>query len=321
MDIAPFWGGRKSVLKNFQRMLDKGRLAHAYLFVGEDPTENNRLAGEVARVLQCQDLSAAGVMCRVCSSCRRVAAGRHPDIHYTTPADGGAIKREAIRDILEKARLRPFSSARQVFVVQEADRLTPEAANTLLKTLEEPRPDTFLLLTSTALDRVLPTIRSRCHVVRVAFREGDQVQEGSDTVSLSANRLIPYLRREGVGPDRVPREQEIWQRRDAMLKSFVWAQDVEPFVKKIVTDKEETKVFLILLVSWIRDGWLLKAGGPAACLLHGDRIDDLRRFCEDLSSQKLWKVYEDVVQAYRMSRENFNVKIPIFIIKETLNDG
>ena len=157
--------GHEDAKRLLQTHLRAEAVASAYLFAGPDGVGKRRLALEMAKALNCSGDGAKP--CDACSTCSRITRGVHPDVHVLSP--GGAsdqIKIEEIRHLLGRIALRPFSAAMQAAIIDGADRLTEEAANSLLKALEEPPAHTRFLLTTSRLSFCLPTIVSRCQLVR-----------------------------------------------------------------------------------------------------------------------------------------------------------
>lgn len=141
-----------------QGQLNSGRLSHAYLLVGPDAAANRQLALLFAAALNC----ARRVSGCACAGCDTRPETLHPDLQVVEPS-GASIKLQQIKDLLANAVLTPNQGRYRVFVIDQAERLTREAANALLLTLEEPEPFSLFLLTATS--PVLPTIQSRCQLV------------------------------------------------------------------------------------------------------------------------------------------------------------
>src|SRR6266568_3072511 len=166
-----------------QRSLERGRLAHAYLFAGARLGELEAAARTLAKTLNCAQpprRAPNGLpldCCDRCESCRRIAADAHPDIAWLRPESKlRLISIDQVRELLQTVNLKPASARYKVAILAGADRLTPQAANAFLKTLEEPPADSILILLSTEPQRVLETIRSRClrlNFAGEAGREGD----------------------------------------------------------------------------------------------------------------------------------------------------
>jgi len=139
--------------------------ADAYLFAGPEGVGKRLLALELAKALNC---TAEGSRpCDACVTCHQITKGIHPDVHRVTPSGASnQIKMDDIRQVLERISLRPYSARVQVAILEQAERLNEEAANSLLKSLEEPTAFTCFLLTTDQLSHCLPTIVSRCQILR-----------------------------------------------------------------------------------------------------------------------------------------------------------
>src|SRR3989338_559843 len=157
--------GQDLAKRTLSAHLAAGTTAGAYLFAGPEGGGKRRLALELAKALNCT--SDGSRPCDTCLTCQHIAKGNHPDVHRVAP--GGAsnqIKIDDIRHVLERIALRPYSARVQVAILEGAHRLTEEAANSLLKSLEEPTATTCFVLTTEQLSDCLLTIVSRCQVVR-----------------------------------------------------------------------------------------------------------------------------------------------------------
>ncbi len=145
-----------------------GQTSHAYLFAGPDQVGKTTLARAFAQALTCEapEPDTTVGACGRCRSCRLAAAGGHPD-HRLIESLGGQIKIEQVRDLIREAMLSPVAGRFKVFIIRSFDRANANAANALLKTLEEPSDSTRILLTSSQAASLLPTITSRCQVLNL----------------------------------------------------------------------------------------------------------------------------------------------------------
>jgi DNA polymerase-3 subunit delta' len=156
-----------------QRALEKGRLAHGYLFAGHALEELEGLARTLAKTLNCQDpvRGAGGIpldCCDKCLTCRKIENRNHPDVHWVRPeSKTRVIIIDQIRDLMHDINLKPSEAEYKVAVIVGADRLNTQAANAFLKTLEEPPRNSILILLTTDPQRILETILSRC--LRLSF--------------------------------------------------------------------------------------------------------------------------------------------------------
>jgi DNA polymerase-3 subunit delta' len=147
---------------------------HAWLLLGPRGAGKRLAAIAMAAALNCA--VEPGVGCGDCSSCSRILRRRYPDVHHIAP-EGPLIPVDVVRDVVTRASRSPFEGARKVFVIEEAERMNPAAQNALLKTLEEPEPDTFFVLVADNEDELLETIRSRCRTIRLEPLSEDQIVE------------------------------------------------------------------------------------------------------------------------------------------------
>ncbi len=153
-----------------QAELQSGQISHAYIFSGGAGLEQ---ALSLTAALDCPSPQADGAACGVCPVCRNILAGAYPDLQVLEP-QGSSHKAEAMRALVSRAGLSHLAGAYRVFVLKDAEKISPEAANTLLKLLEEPVPGTVLILLSRQPEQFLPTILSRCQLF---FFENSGTQE------------------------------------------------------------------------------------------------------------------------------------------------
>jgi DNA polymerase III subunit delta' len=169
--------GHDDVVEQFRRALVRGRLASSFLFTGPSGIGKRTFALKLAQAMLCQTRPEEAMdPCGECPSCAQVAAGTHPDIDVVgKPADKSFIPLELLigeRDhrrregLCHNIGLKPFFGGHKIAVIDDADYLNAEGANALLKTLEEPPPRSVLILIGTTPARQLPTIRSRCQLIR-----------------------------------------------------------------------------------------------------------------------------------------------------------
>lgn len=169
--------GHEAAAESFRTSLQRGRLASSFLFVGPSGIGKRRFALRLAAALLCETRPAEEIEpCGECPSCQQVAAATHPDLLLISrPADKAELplslfigdrEHRMQEGLCHEIALRPMRGQRRVAIVDDADLMSEEAANCLLKTLEEPPPGSVLILIGTSPERQLPTIRSRCQLVR-----------------------------------------------------------------------------------------------------------------------------------------------------------
>lgn len=162
INFGAVWG-QESACSSLSRNLETGRLPSGYLFSGPNGTGKTLTATIFAKALLCE--STGKTPCDDCRSCRMYEAGSHPDFFRIEP-DGAFIKVEQIREMISALSLKSYLGGRKTALIDNAEKMHTSAANAFLKTLEEPPPGCVIILVSPSPSALLPTVVSRCRIVR-----------------------------------------------------------------------------------------------------------------------------------------------------------
>ena len=275
--------GHDRSLDILRRSVAEGRLHHSLLFHGPEAVGKRTTAIALAAMLNCETL--AGDSCGVCVSCRKIANGIHPDLHYVT-LEKTVIPIDAIRKLRQEAAYRPFEGRWRVFIVDPADRMSPDAQNALLKTLEEPSATACLVLVTSRLMHLLPTTRSRCAAISFGtMLPSDLAAHLSGTGARTADEANRVARlsggRFGAAVELDLPEHE--SSRDALIAILDRVSEDRPRAHVL----EDLEVFgdditrivrhLGMLATLVRDMMVLTSGAPLSALIHADQIDRLSR--------------------------------------------
>ena len=153
--------GNDMIKEHFQKAIENHKVSHAYILTGEAGTGRKSFANAFSMALLCE--KGGKEPCMVCHSCKQVLSGNHPDLIYVTHEKPNSIGVDDIREqINDTIMIRPYSSYYKVYVVDEAEKMTVQAQNALLKTIEEPPAYAVIILITTNQEAFLPTILSRC---------------------------------------------------------------------------------------------------------------------------------------------------------------
>lgn len=280
-----------SAVDALRRALAGGRLHHAYLFAGPDGIGKGLAAQALAEALLCAVPRGDGDACGQCPSCRRSAARGHPDLHIVERGkkpDGApeaSIRIDQVRALQRALSFKAYEGGRRVVLMLEPDRMNPSTANALLKTLEEPGPNTHFALVTDSPHRLLPTILSRCQRVRFGPLPRAFVAEQITTrVGLDAETadLVAGLAEGSIGRAIQLADSPLMSERAALLEradpptGLAAAGDLLDLAEQLARQKDALPMVFRLLRTWFRDALLVHQGFDDAALVHRDLADAVR---------------------------------------------
>ena len=153
--------GHGQIIEHFQNAIKMDKISHAYILAGEKGSGKRTIATAFAQTLQCEQGQTDA--CGICHACKQAESRNHPDIIYVTHEKPNSIGVEEIREqLVGDVLIKPYSSKYKVYIVNDADKMTVQAQNALLKTIEEPPSYAVILLLAGNVSSMLPTILSRC---------------------------------------------------------------------------------------------------------------------------------------------------------------
>ncbi|MFE5324479.1 DNA polymerase III subunit delta' [Paenibacillus sp. NPDC056579] len=270
--------GQERVKRILQNSLRTDKVSHAYIFTGPAGTGRKQMALAFAQALYCEVLPDDA--CGECLNCRKVEHGNHPDLHWIRP-DGASIKIEQIRELQKQFSYRASASGPKMYILEDADKMTVQAANSLLKFLEEPTSRVVAILISDNGQALLPTIRSRSQWIPFAPMSRDRMvsmlqEEGQPSV------LIQAAVRLAAGPDAARQMMQgngfaeirnlvIQLTKESMSRlptALLTAQ--QKLAKSELSD--QLPLFMDLLILWLKDMVQLHLGNRTD-LVYADQTD------------------------------------------------
>ncbi|MCU9615308.1 DNA polymerase III subunit delta' [Caldibacillus lycopersici] len=230
-----------TVMKLIKNALIKDRIAHAYLFEGMRGTGKKEIGLYFAKALFCLNLKDGFQPCEQCIHCQRINHGNHPDLHIVEP-DGASIKKEQIHLLQQEFSKKGMESSQKFYMLIGADQMTTNAANSLLKFLEEPNQKTTAILITENIQKILPTIYSRCQ--HVSFKP------------LSKNEMIRLLVNKGVKPEKAPLYAHLTNNVEEALEMkedewFLQAQKIVLKLYEILSKNQLMDALLFLHSDWL----------------------------------------------------------------------
>jgi DNA polymerase-3 subunit delta' len=302
--------------------LNNQRARHAYLITGPQGVGRRTLAIRLAQALNCTQPIAPATPCGECRACRLIGKAQHPDFSITQGEGGRALLVDQIRELQRTLSLAPYEAAYKIALLLRFEEANPNAANALLKTLEEPPPQVIMLLTASDAEALLPTITSRCEVIRLRPLSIDQVSEGLQTHwGLPAEEAQLYAHLSGGRPGfarRLSQNPEMLEQRQNQLddlQKLLPASRVARF--SYAEELSKDKVLLQnTLQTWLtlwRD-IMLRVSGSSISLTNIDRQDEVASLAEqiDLATAR------EVVNRLERSMEQIDRYINPRLVTEVL---
>jgi DNA polymerase III subunit delta' len=308
--------------------LRSGRVSHAYLFVGPAGVGRMATARAFAQALLCAQ--GGDDACGACGPCRKAAAGTHPDLRVITPGrtDSGAERRgvaiDQIRDLKRDAAYPPYEGRWKIYIIEDTDQMRAEAANSLLKVLEEPSASTVIILLSTSTEALLPTLVSRAQLVRFTLvsaeeiakalvsRAGLPIDRARFLAAMARGRPAAAFEAAGAGDEPFARRLEVLTTLRAVQRGDIVAG--LDAAEGVARQKDEIEGWLDIALLWFRDLAVWRMTQDPGLLANVDLRDDVARGAAAARVADLTRAVDAVEQAKDALRRNINPRL----ILETL---
>jgi len=321
--------GQNRVVSLLQNGLDGGKLAHAYLLVGPVHVGKMTLAVNLAQALNCESDDRP---CLKCTTCEKIASANHADVQVIGLSQNGdaagtkLIGIDQIKQLQHTASLPPFEGKHKVFIIDGAELLSIEAANCLLKTLEEPSNDvTFILLTTN--DRLLPeTVISRCQHLELrplATTEVEAALIEKRNIEMEKARLLAGLSQGCPGWAFSAAEDEtLLQQHDEIMNRLLQILDADyeerfAFVARMASQFAQNRAtvydMLNLWTNFWRDLMLVKMGGESL-ITNIDKKDDLIRLADTYRLSQIKTVIRSIQATAEQLRQNANTRLALEVL-------
>ncbi|WP_020469205.1 DNA polymerase III subunit delta' [Zavarzinella formosa] len=305
--------GHDRIIHQFANAWQTGRLGHAYLFAGPPGIGKQSLARELANTLLCERKTSSFASCGECAGCHLFTANTHPDYLYATkPADKNEFPIKQVRELIDQFGMKSLRGGYKIAVLDDAETLSTEAANAFLKTLEEPPPKAMLILLSRVdSEQMLPTIRSRCQVVRFSALLPADVREILSRHGVDDPILRDRLARLGGGSPGQAIElndPDLWAFRNilvGLLKSeqidsleFTkqWQQFIDEAGKESGPKRKRLALVLKLFVNLLQDAVRIVHGVPPL-VADSELHEILSKFAERVGLDKIDRWTERAIAA------------------------
>jgi len=285
------------------------KIASVYLFYGPEGIGKKLIAHNLAKAINCfkkDDFDS----CDECPSCRKIDKGNHRDIFYILPNSSDSIGIDEIRLLKERVYLKASEAKKKIFIIDDAEKMTLQAANACLKVLEEPAVDCLIILISSKPKLILPTILSRCY--KIGFSPLDK--KGLEKILMNNFRLeqvlahyLAYFCEGRIGKAiRLSKQPDVLGQKNRIIDEFLCSSSVYDN-KEIKRDR--LKEILEILLSWFRDIYIVKSGILVEELINMDLRQQIIRYTQHYSMGELAEIINFICEAILFLDKNVNPKI------------
>lgn len=246
----------------FSKIIKNNQLQHAYIFEGVAGSGKYEMAKWLAQGINCQNRTEDGEPCLTCNQCVRIEHEEHPDVTIVEP-DGLSIKVDQVRAIKEEFAKSGMESRRKILIIEDMDKMTTSAANSLLKFIEEPEGEITILLLTTEIQQLLPTIVSRCQIIHFPVRNVyDRIEEiVAIEIPHASATLLANLTQDADEAQRIYEQENFGALVDTMWKWFSLLNKkndqafiyVQTNIMSFVDNRETSALMLDLLILLYRD--------------------------------------------------------------------
>ena len=314
--------GQEQLKEHLQNAIRTGKISHAYIINGERFAGKEFIAKIFAAALQCEK---GGLEpCGECHSCKQAMSNNHPDIIRVTHEKPGSIGVDDIRSHINgDIAIKPYSSPHKIYIMNEAEKMTPGAQNALLKTLEEPPEYAIIILLTTNVNSLLQTILSRCMVLNMKPVADEQVKkylmEEMHVPDYRAEVCVAFARG-NIGRARqlaVSEDFEKVKEEALSLVKYVHEMDASEMsaaVKKVSEYKMDVDDYLDILSIWYRDALLFKATNDANHLVFKEEIQNIKKVASRTSYEGMEKVINSLQKAKKRLDANVNFDLTMELL-------
>ena len=314
--------GQEHIKEHLQNALEQKKISHAYIIHGERSSGKEYIAKVFAMALQCE--KGGTEPCGTCQSCMQAVSGNHPDIIYITHEKPKSIGIEDIRtQLIEDVMIKPYCSSYKIYIVDEAEKLTLQAQNALLKTIEEPPAYAVIMLLTSNMDAFLPTITSRC--VKLNLRP---VQESMVKDYLMEKMNLPDYQAQmdaafsqgNIGKAKQMAESDDFNlMTEQALRILKKSKELELYemvemIKELSAEKQNIDEYLDLFAMWFRDVLFFKATKEVDGLMFKDQLN----YIKERAKKSSYEGIEKIIDAIGTAKERLHANVNFDLVMELL---
>jgi DNA polymerase-3 subunit delta' len=317
--MTEYWDllGHEWAVDMLKQHILREAVRHAYLFAGPPGLGRRTLALRFAQALNCPQPTAPGQPCRTCRDCKQIESMQHPDLSIVqADTEGGTLKVDQVREVRRSLALKPYQSKYRVALFLRFQEASEGAANALLKTLEEAPEYAILILTADSPEGLLPTITSRCEVLRLRPLPVDAIETYLQEYGAESEQahLIAHVSsgRPGYALQLLKDESALDFRAERLadLGQLLSSTRVQKFhyAEKMAKDKEAMRQTLLVWLSYWRDV-LLRVSGAEASIANVDQSRSITALAGQLELGRTRRVVQNLESAVDRLEHNVNARL------------
>lgn len=321
--------GHKDILKYISSAVENNRVSHAYILNGERGSGKKMLANLFAMTLLCE--TGDNEPCGKCHSCKQAESGNHPDIIRVTHEKPNSISVDDIRtQVNNTVDIKPYQGPYKVYIIPQADMMTPQAQNAILKTIEEPPSyAVFLLLTENA-ETLLPTINSRCVMLKLRNIKDTLIKkylmENLEIPDYKADMCTAFAQGNmgrAIMLANSDHFNEIREEAVQLLKhiSEMELNEIIAAVKNISVYKLEITDYLDIIMIWYRDVLLYKATKEIDKVVFKDQLQSIKEQARKSSYEGIELILESLEKAKARLKANVNFDLVMELLFLTIKEN
>ena len=321
--------GQEQLKEHLQNAISMNKVSHAYIINGERSSGKEFVAKIFAMTLQCEKQGTEP--CGECHSCKQAMSQNHPDIIFVSHEKPNTIGVEDIRNqINNDIVIKPYSGPRKIYIMNEGEKMTVQAQNALLKTLEEPPEYAVILILTANVDAFLPTILSRCVVLNMKPVADELVKKylmsELHVPDYKATICVAFARG-NIGKAKLLASSEEFEKvKEEAITLVKYINDMETneivkAIKKISEYKLDVNDYLDILSVWYRDVLLYKATRDINSLIFRDELQQITRVADRSTYEGIENIVNALEQAKRRLQANVNFDLTMELLLLTIQEN
>lgn len=321
--------GHADEIQFLQQSIENGKVSHAYLIRGPKGSGKKQMADAFAMALQCETNKRDA--CMECHSCKQALSNNHPDIIYLQHEKPATISVDDVRvQINDTVQIRPYSSNYKIYIIEDADKMTVQAQNAILKTIEEPPEYIVLILLTSNRDSLLPTILSRCVELRLRPVNSKLIKkylmEELHVPDYKADICVAFAQGNVGKAVKLVASENFNELKDDAVKLLKYIDDLEIYevidtIKNISNYKDDIEDYLDMIMIWYRDVLLFKATNSMEGIIFSEEMEHIKKRASKSSYNGIERILEALETTKIRLKANVNFELTMELLLMTIKEN